>query len=160
MNAKLIKYKGKAVYYVDSIPCTFRKVHDNWAEVDVINTEDYTSHRAFIAIFNGYTAHGETIRDAFIDAKEKWMQSMDFTEKKKRFLALFKDRERLTVKELYDWHGVLTGSCRYGRSTFQAEHGLKDTDTLTLEEFINLTENSYGGDKIKRLKSKKAVKEA
>jgi hypothetical protein len=57
----------------------------------------------------------------------------------------------MTVKELYDWHGLLTGSCRFGRSEFQKEHHLKDTDELTLEQFVALTQAAFGGAKIKEL---------
>ena len=60
-------------------------------------------------------------------------------------------KKRLTVKELYSWHGALTGSCRFGRDEFQKEHNLKDEDTLSLEEFVKLTGDAFGGDKVRSL---------
>lgn len=45
-----------------------------------------------------------------------------------------------------------TGSCRFGRDEFAANHGLDHEDgAMTMRQFINLTINAYGGDAIKEL---------
>jgi hypothetical protein len=67
------------------------------------------------------------------------------------FLKEFSKKEKMSVKELYDWHGLITGSCRFGRSAFQKEHHLKDSDELTLKQFVALTQDAFGGAKIKEL---------
>jgi hypothetical protein len=146
------QFKGNKVYYVDDIPCIFKSVHENYASVEVINILSLELTKAFIGKYKNYFAHGETIRDAIEDARSKYYQSLDFDEVKEKLLAEFKKKGKLTVKELYDWHGMLTGSCRFGRTQFQTAHNLKNTDLLTLEEFINLTKNEFGGDLIIKLK--------
>lgn len=145
---RIKQFKGKKVYYVDNIPCIFKSVHENYASVEVIDVNSFELTKAFIGKFENCFAHGETIRDAIEDARNKYYQSLDFDEVKEKLLVEFKEKGKLTVKELYSWHGILTGSCRFGRTQFQTEHNLKDDDLLTLEEFVELTKNAFGGDRI------------
>ena len=145
------KYKEKDVYYVDGIPCVFVRVHEEWAEVEIISNDDFTTKKAFLAKFENTLAHGESIKEAMTDAMQKYYSSLDFKAVKKKLLNEFAKKKRLTVKELYSWHGVLTGSCRFGRDEFQRAHNLKDEDTLSLEEFVKLTGDAFGGDKVRSL---------
>ena len=145
-------YKGNKVYYVDEIPCIFKCVHDNWAEVEVIDNNGFTTQKAFIGKFENTFAHGSSIRDALTDAMTKYYSSLDFDTVREKLLAQFEVKKRLSVKELYSWHGALTGSCRFGRDEFQKSHNLRDDDTLSLSEFISLTENAFGGDKVRLLR--------
>ena len=148
---KIKMYKGNLVYYIDNIPCTFNSVHDNWACVNVINDSDFTSKKAFIAKESGFYAHGETIKEAFKAVKTKIFCSMSFEEKKVELLKEFEVKGKLSVAELFTWHGILTGSCEFGRKEFMNSHELKEDDYLTLKEFVDLTKNSFGGDKIRML---------
>ena len=145
---KIKQFKGNKVYYVDDIPCIFKSVHENYASVEIIDVNSLELKNAFIGKFENRFAHGETIREAIEDARSKYYQSLDFDEVKEKLLSEFKEKGKLTVKELYNWHGILTGSCRFGRTQFQTEHNLKDDDLLSLEEFVELTKNAFGGDRI------------
>lgn len=149
----ILTYNGERVYVVDGIPCVFKTVHDVWAKVDVINRTDFTAQVAFIGKCKGFFAHGETLRMALQDAKGKYYRSVDFEAKKEELKALFlrSADKKLPVSTLYDWHGILTGSCRFGRDEFMRTHALKDDDRLTLNEFVNLTAAHFGGDKIQKL---------
>ena len=148
------QFKGSKVYYVDNIPCIFKSIHENYAVIYVIEINSFELKRAFIGKFRNCLAHGETIREAITDAQTKYYQTLDFDEVKEELLTKFKEKGKLTVKELYDWHGILTGSCRFGRTQFQTEHNLKDGDLLTLEEFVELTKDAFCGEKIARLLQK------
>ena len=145
---RIKQFKGRKVYYIDNIPCIFKSVHENYASVEVLDVNSLELKKAFIGKFENCFAHGETIRDAIEDARNKYYQSLDFDEAKEKLLEEFKEKGKLTVKELYSWHGILTGSCRFGRTQFQTEHNLKDDDLLTLAEFVELTKNAFGGDRI------------
>lgn len=154
-NAALsvLTYNGEPVYVVDGIPCVFKTVHDVWAKVDVINRKDFTARTAFIGKCKGFFAHGETLRMALQDAKGKYYRSVDFEAKKEELKVLFSRSadNKLPVSTLYEWHGMLTGSCRFGRDEFMRTHALKDDDRLTLNEFVDLTAAHFGGEKIKEL---------
>ena len=147
-EVRIKQFKGRNVYYVDNISCIFKSVHENYALVEVIDVNSLELKKAFIGKFENCFAHGETIRDAIEDARSKYYQTLDFDEAKEKLIAEFKEKGKLTVKELYNWHGILTGSCRFGRTQFQTEHNLKDDDLLTLEEFVELTKNAFGGERI------------
>ena len=142
----------KTVFDVDGMAFIPEKVKNNFVAGISISRKDFTETKCFIGKFENCLAHGKTIKEALLSAQEKYFSSIDFDQKKEQFLKLFEEKEKMTVKELYSWHGILTGSCRFGRSEFQKEHNLKDDDLLTLDEFIQLTGNSFGGDKIRQLK--------
>lgn len=147
----LKKINGRKVFYVDSIPCQPVEVHNIWAKVKIINIKDFTLKECFLAKYRGAISHGESVKTALRDAQEKYFSSFDFEDLKKKLLEEFSEKGSLTVAELFRWHGLLTGSCTFGRQQFQKENGLKDSDKLTLEQFVKLIKNAYGGEKIKEL---------
>jgi len=149
---KLMKYQGKKVYYIDSIPCVFESVHDNWASVMVINCEDFTTKKAVVAKLDGLFAHGETVRKAFSAVTEKVMDNMDDDEKKRRFLEAFPEYETpYKIDDFFSWHHIVTGSCEFGRKKFAQEHGINLDGEMTVKQFIELTRGSYGGYRIGEL---------
>ena len=57
--------------------------------------------------------------------------------------------------DLFSWHSRLTGSCELGRRKFAREHNIDvEHGSMTIDEFIKLTEDSYGGDAILKLKER------
>ena len=56
------------------------------------------------------------------------------------------------AKDLFVWHNRLTGSCEAGRMSFARSHDIDlENDTFTIEEFVSLCKDSYGGETIKKL---------
>ena len=56
------------------------------------------------------------------------------------------------AKNLYEWHHILTGSCEMGRSQFVREKGIDlEMDTFTVDEFVTMCKDNYGGEIIKKL---------
>ena len=142
------------VHYVDDIPCIFRSIKGNIAKVTIINQHKYQDEGiVYIAKNDYFFAHGRTIREAVEALNAKYYVSLDIETKISEFKKLFQ-KGAVDVKTLHTWHGILTGSCQYGRSQFQKEHGLKNANKLTLNEFIALTQNVYGSHVIEKLKEK------
>ena len=82
------------------------------------------------------------------------MENMDDDEKKRRFLESFPEYEMpYKTVDLFNWHHVVTGSCEFGRKQFAQEHGIDLGGEMTVKQFICLTGDSYGGDRIKELAS-------
>lgn len=79
---------------------------------------------------------------------------MDVEEKIELFKEKFPDvNKKYTVKDFYQWHHILTGSCEMGRKSFANSHNIDiDNDMMTVKEFIKLTENAYCVEIIKELK--------
>ncbi|HIT69650.1 MAG TPA: hypothetical protein IAC36_07100 [Candidatus Aphodomonas merdavium] len=75
---------------------------------------------------------------------------MPVEERIQAFLAEFKPGINYPAKEFYDWHHRLTGSCEMGRKAFAKEHGIDiEHGKMTLEAFLELTKNAYGGEMIR-----------
>ena len=151
---RIAVFHGKKVYYVDSIPCIFESVHDTWASVFVIEREDFTKKKAFLAKLDGQIAHGETIKKAFTAAMEKALDGMDIEEKKASFREKFPLYiEPYHTNDFFTWHHVLTGSCEFGRKQFADEHNINLDGEMTVKQFCDLTANAYNGSVIQQLEA-------
>lgn len=89
------------------------------------------------------------------DVRRKIMDNMPVDEKITLFLEHFEADKKYKAQEFYDWHGRLTGSCEFGRKEFIKRHGISLEDDMTVDRFIELTLNDYGGDIISKVKEKR-----
>ena len=117
---------------------------------------DLTLKPCFVVKQDDIFAHGETLRAAMDALREKLFEDMSEDERIEKFLAEHnKPTQLYPNKDLYEWHHILTGSCEIGRKTFAADHGIDvENGYMTVEEFIELTEDAYGGEIIKKLKER------
>ena len=153
-NAYGIKsINGYDVYRVDDMPTIFTHIHGNVAKGYILE-KNVILKPCYIVKGNGYFAHGETLMEAQSALEEKIIDNMDVEEKIELFKEKFPDvNEEYTVKDFYQWHHNLTGSCEMGRKSFARNHNIDiENDMMTVKEFINLTENAYCGEIIKELK--------
>lgn len=145
---------GEVVYVVDGVQTLIESVHTNYARGHILHG-DLTMTPCYIAKCGNYFAHGDTLKQAFDDAAEKYESNMPVEERIRKFNEQYPDSSvKIPAKELFSWHHILTGSCLAGRKHFCSEHGIDvDSDSFTVPEFITLTENDYGRDIIRQLKS-------
>ena len=140
------------VWEVDDIPTIITNIHGNIAE-------GYTLQRnvilvpCYIAKVGDFFAHGTTAHQALYDAQEKYEENKPLSERIADTVAKYPTLDTVVSHaELYALHHTLTGSCRFGRDEFAANHGLDpENGTMTMRQFINLTMDAYGGDAIKEL---------
>ena len=87
------------------------------------------------------------------DLQNKIFEDMDTDETIELFLKEFADlNKKYPAKAFYVWHNRLTGSCEMGRKSFVKNGGYDlENDTFTVQEFIDITKNDFGGDVIKQL---------
>ena len=149
MNIKT--FKGHIVDYIDGVPTIITNIHNNVASGFIIKF-DMTLIPCYVAKAGNYFAHGKTLKDAVEDAEAKEMGEMPIEERIEKFIEVFGslDSEH-TGKEFYDWHHILTGSCRMGRDKFCEENGIDLTKKYSVRYFLQITKNSYGGDIIKQI---------
>lgn len=149
------KYNSMKVYIIDNIPTIITSVHNNTAKGYIIN-DDLTLTKCYIAKENNKFAHGYTLKKAVEDLQNKIFAEMDVEETIDMFIKEFSDAEKkYPAKDFYIWHNRLTGSCEAGRNHFIKENGIDlDKDMFTVKEFIEMTENSFGGKIVKQLKQK------
>ena len=142
---------GMTVYKVDSVPTVFTSVHGNIAKGMILGGGLKLSP-CFIVKGHGYFAHGETLKEAQTALESKIFDNMDIEEKIAEFKKQFNVTDRYPVRNFYDWHNKLTGSCEMGRKAFADSHGIDiDNDFMTVAEFIEVTKDSYGGEVIRLL---------
>ena len=146
-------YNGQRVYNIDNIQTVIVSVHEAYAKGFIINS-DLTFRPCYIARVGNSFAHGESLHQAHADAAAKELKKLPVKERIERFWQSHCDTSKeYPARDLFDWHGILTGSCTMGRKQFCQEHEINlDRDKFTVQEFIELTVNAYGGEIIKQLK--------
>ena len=83
------------------------------------------------------------------------MENMPVEERIKKFVEVFGTLDSdHTGKEFYDWHHILTGSCRMGRDEFCKAHDIDLTKKYTVRYFLQITKKAYGGNIIKLIEEK------
>ena len=144
-------FNGHIVDYIDGVPTIITHIHNNVASGFIIGF-DMTLIPCYVDKAGNYFAHGETLKDAVKDAEAKEVREMPIEERIEKFIEVFGslDSEH-TGKEFYDWHHILTGSCRMGRDKFCKENGIDLTKKYSVRYFLNITKNSYGGETIKQI---------
>lgn len=145
------KYNNMPVYLIDGIQTIITHVKENFANGYILN-EDFTLIPCFIAKGNGYFAHGKTLREAREALQSKIFEYMDTAKVIEEFAKKFNKGEKYPGTEFFEWHHYLTGSCLIGRESFVKNHGLNLDNLYTVKEFIDICENDYGGEIIKKLK--------
>ena len=142
---------NKKVYNIDNVPTIISSIHNNIAKGKILNI-DLTFQNCYITKGQDMFAHGETIKKAINDLRNKIIATLDVEEKIEEFKKIFEKDKKYKCIEFYKWHHLLTGSCDIGRKSFIKNHEINIyKDKFTVKEFIELTKNDYGGEIIKKL---------
>lgn len=150
----LKKLNGHKVYNIDGVQTIIYNVHGAIAQGAIV-TADLVAKPCYIAREGDYFAHGETARQAATDAHNKYMQTMPEEDRIRAFVDAHPSMGRLfAAKDLFEWHNILTGSCKLGRENFCREKGIDlEKDSFTVIEFVELTRDAYGGNVIEKILS-------
>ena len=150
---KLKSINGDAVFNIDNVPTIIKHTKGNIAKGFIVNC-DFTYEPCYIVKGNGYFAHGKTIREAQQGLVKKYIEDMDEDEVIGKFMEEFEPNKKYKGSVFFNWHHYLTGSCLMGRKAFVKNHDLNLDDEFTVDEFIELTINDYGGEIIEQLKGR------
>lgn len=150
---KLKSINGDAVFNIDNVPTIIKHTKGNIAKGFIVNC-DFTYEPCYIVKGNGYFAHGKTIREAQQGLVKKYIEDMDEEEIIEKFMSEFEHGKKYKGSVFFNWHHYLTGSCLMGRESFVKNHDLNLDDEFTVDEFIELTINDYGGEIIGQLKER------
>ena len=141
---------SKKIYMVDDIAITISHIHGNAAKGTIINN-DLTETPCYIVKEGKYFAHGKTLAEANAALQDKLFDKMSVEKRIAAFWTCHKKGIKYPTKDFFEWHHKLTGSCLMGRQQFAKDHNVDLDGEMTVEEFITLTKNAFGGDIIKRL---------
>jgi len=144
------EYRDAPVRLVDDVPTLIYAVHGGYARGAILRG-DLSLRPCYVARVGNCFAHGDTIREARCDAVEKDLKKLPVKERIASFVAAHPDPDaECSGRDLYDWHHILTGSCRMGRDEWCREHGLSPARArMTVWEFCRLTADAYGGATIR-----------
>lgn len=143
---------GLTVYKIDGIPTIITHIRNNIAKGFILEKNVYMRPCYVVKHNSNVFAHGETLKKAREALESKLFKDMDVCER----ISMFKKRFKLSVKypasDFYDWHHKLTGSCEMGRNNFCENHEIDIKNyEMTVEEFIALTKDEFGGSVIRQL---------
>lgn len=150
---------GYEVYFIDDWPTRIFSVHGNFAKGAIIvnsKLEECFPEDCYIAKVGSCYAHGDTLKEAFHFANTKSFHVAPLKQRIEEFVIKYPSLDIVADnKDLFTWHNYLTGSCKMGRRAFATEHNIDvEKGTMTIRDFIRLTRDSYGGEKIKMLETK------
>nr|DAL91394.1 MAG TPA: hypothetical protein [Caudoviricetes sp.] len=148
------KYNNHYVFIIDNISTIITSIHGNVAKGFILN-KNLTLEKIFVAKGNNKFAHGKTLKEAVADLQEKIFDDLGIEEKIEMFNKQFNRFDKYIGEEFYKWHHILTGSCTAGRNNFVRENNLDLKKFYTVDEFIKITKDSYGGNIIKKLREEK-----
>lgn len=151
-GSNLKSINGKKIYMIDGIAMTISHIHGNIAKGTIIN-RDLTETPCYIVKEGKYFAHGKTLAEANAGLQDKLFYEMPVEKRIMEFWKCHKRGIKYPTKDFFEWHHKLTRSCLMGRQQFAKDHGVDLEGEMTVEEFIELTKNSFGGDIIKKLEN-------
>ena len=141
----------RPVHQIDEIATIIRAVFGDLARGEILN-DDLTTTPCYVAKRGNCFGHGETLAEAVCAAEEKLFDDMAEDERIDAFWECHEHDVKYPAKDFFYWHHRLTGSCEMGRKAFADNYGVDlDNDTYTVEEFVELCGDSYGGPTIRRL---------
>ena len=142
---------GMHIYRIDDVPTIITSVKGNIAKGFILQS-DLTQTPCYVVKGNNLFAHGEDLHQAMAALTDKMFDHMPEEERIGEFVKAHPEYRRpYSNKDLYEWHHRLTGSCMAGRNAFVKDRGLTLEGETTVEEFVKLTKNAYGGQTIRKL---------
>jgi hypothetical protein len=85
-------------------------------------------------------------------AREKLFYDMSEEERIAAFWNAHVAGVKYPARDFFEWHHRLTGSCEMGRNEFCRGRGINlEKGMYTVEEFVAMTRDSYGGAVVARL---------
>ena len=146
------KYNQHEIHMIDGLETVITKIKGNVAKGYLLK-KDLRLEPCYIVKGGGFFSHGETLKKANEALQEKIIENMDTEETIEAFLKVFDvPNKKYPAKDFYKWHHILTGSCEMGRAAFVKNGGYDlEHDKFTVWEFIEITQNSYGGEIVKQI---------
>ena len=142
---------GNKIYRIDNVLTIITHLNKNVAKGKILNG-DLTTEDCYVVKGHNEFSHGKTIKEAMQSLEEKIFDNMDTEETIEEFRKKFKDGRKYKGTTFFKWHHNLTGSCLMGRESFVKNNEIDLNKMYSVQEFIKLTENDFGGSVIRELK--------
>lgn len=155
-DVDVTSFAGNPVNTVDNVPTIIDHVHGNVAKGRILMSDFTTKDCYVVKNEDGIFAHGDTLREAMNALLEKKFDDMPEEKRIEAFLEAHGEDKKYPAQDLFDWHHRLTGSCMAGRKAFCLNHQIDlEHGSFTVDEFIELTKDDYGGSVIRNMATKR-----
>ncbi len=144
------------VCWINNEAFLFEYIKGNVAQGYLL-TPDYSLPKTYVFRHKGRKGMifgmGSTLKRAYNDLQIKLLSEESVETRLEYFLRMFPRyyNTLYSVKDLFECHGWLTESCEGGRYEFMRDHDLTFDDEMTIDEFVRLTRDEFGGEIIERL---------
>lgn len=145
-SLSFLSYNGRRVYRVDGIPTVITRVKGDYAKGFTLG-KDLRLTPCYVAKIDRMYAHGRSLREAHEEVWRKAYGRKPVEERIKAFIDVHPELDK-PYDDLFEWHGILTGSCLMGREEWCRANGYKPGDSMTVREFIEKVFKDYGGETI------------
>lgn len=150
-DGNIKSFDGKDVFLINDIQTIITAIFGNVAKGYILES-DLTLTPCYVAKSGNTFAHGNTLKEAIDALHDKLFDDMPEEDRIAEFFKTHSPGVKYPAKDLFVWHNRLTGSCEAGRMSFARSHDIDlENDTFTIEEFVSLCKDSYGGETIKKL---------
>ena len=141
------------VYLIDGVQTIIKKIKKEYsAAFGYVLQSDLTLKKCWIARYNDIFAHGKTLKEAREALADKLYNNLPEEDRIAAFWKCHNKTDKYSGRDLWLWHHRLTGSCEFGRNQFAKDHGIDiDNSSFTVNEFVELCKNDYGGSIIRKL---------
>lgn len=99
---------------------------------------------------DGYIGIGCSYAHAMDSLLSKKIEGTSLEERIQKFVESHSLDEKYTIKDFWEWHRYLTLSCYGGGERFKNEHNLNEDDLISVDEFVELVKEEFGGEIISK----------
>lgn len=145
------RINGMPIALIDEIPTALTHIHGSIAKGYIVR-DDLSLAPCYVVKQDDTFAHGETLHAAMEALRDKLFEGMPDEERCEAFAQEHEAGKLYPNTDYFVWHHRLTGSCLMGRQEFARAHNVDMAGSMTPEQFIELTEDAYGGDVIRMLR--------
>jgi len=149
-GSDLKQINGRNVHQIDRLATVVTNIKHSVAKGYTINS-DLTKTSCYVVKHGNHFAHGKTIKEARQAVINKELSNMNTEDLIEKFHETFQPNKKYLGHEFFRWHGLLTGSCEFGREAFVKDHNMDLDQEYTIKEFLDICNSHYGFEIINKL---------
>lgn len=150
-NGEIKTHNGNKVYYINDVPTVIKSINCGIGHGYIIDNNGKSVEKFVAKSYNIFV-----FGDSFDEVYDKLYEKDRIKEYSEIFINKFVEHFKLNRKynfsELAFWHRNLTGACIEGIMLFCKDNNINfENDKMTVQEFLNISKNSYGKSIVKNI---------
>lgn len=143
-------YNGQSVYHLDNKLILFDSIkYGTVGKIRIIDNLSLVAEDSWIYRYGNYYYIHKDLKIAKREAIKAYYHANGIEHAVSDFRKKFNMKDKYKAEDFYEWHAYITQSCEEGREKFTKDNNISFDDYMTVNEFLDLTRNTIGGDIIK-----------